>query len=102
MTNELIVGLCTLAGSVLGSAATLISANLTNKRSELRTRLFELARQVQAYHKLEELYKVALANELNKPPDTIMKDMRDKVEQSEGYTRPKMTQREAKNIIEKM
>jgi|688.fasta_scaffold1263472_2 hypothetical protein len=102
MKSEFLIGIFALAGSIVGAAATIISASLTSKRSDLKIKLLELARQVQAYHKLEGLYKVELAIQLGKAQDTVMKDMRDKVEAAGAYTRPKMTQGEAKRIIEKL
>jgi hypothetical protein len=102
MNSELLIGLFALAGSIVGASSTIISAFLTSKRSDYKNKILELARQVQAFHKLEELYKFELASQLGKSHDTVLREMRDKVEAAGAYTRPKMTQGEAKKIIEKL
>jgi hypothetical protein len=101
MASEIIVGTFALVGSIVGALATIVSTTIVTNRTNLIKRHLELARQVEAYHKLEELYKNTVASLQGRPADTIMKEMRDKVENAGGYARPKMTQTEARGIIEK-
>jgi hypothetical protein len=102
MINEIVAGLFAIAGSVVGAIATLLSTSCARRKELLVKRVLVLARQVQAYHKLEELYKFELGVLQEKSPDAVLRDMRSRVEAIDGYSRPTMTQAEAKKILEEL
>jgi len=99
METELAAGIFAILGAIVGGIFTLLAARAGNQWARARRHICRLSGQVAAYHRLEELYKEALASadpELGSTR-TILLAMRDHVE-SEGLTRPQMTGRDAQRI----
>ena len=101
MTDLVVMGVFTLAGGVLGFMGHYLSAKVGFDKSQTREIIKRLAGQVEAYHKLEELYKIEVASNTDQSPKTVLETMRKKVEKDDRLERPCMTGRQARDILEK-
>lgn len=101
MQSEIATGLFTIAGTIVGGVFTYLAARVGQRWDKARSDIKRLCEQVAAYHKLEELYKqrVAQLDPSGVRSKTVQQDMRDQVQDLEGYERPTMTANSAREIL---
>lgn len=100
MTEPIITGLFTLAGTLLGGLISYFIARNAKEIKTLKTQINLLSKQVISYWNLEKLYSEEVGNLLSKPAKTILQEYREKIE-SMDLERPTMTEKEAKRILTK-
>jgi hypothetical protein len=100
MNSEMITGLFTVAGAIVGGLATIAAARTERKWARAKSEILALAAQVAAYHKLEELYKIELTklDPTRGKPKTVMEQMRGQVQDIQGFVRPTMTAAQAREV----
>lgn len=99
MPGELVTGVFALLGALVGGLFTLLAARVSHDWKRVKRHVCRLAGQVESYHRLEELYKEALAaaEPERGAAKTVLQDMRSQVEE-EGLARPQMTARDAQRL----
>ena len=77
-----------------------LSARLDRRWDKAKRDIVLLSEQVAAYYQLESLYKAETASGSlkGKNSESILREMRDRVESNGKYERPKMTSADAKRI----
>ena len=99
MQTEIVVGVFTLGGAVIGGLFTYLSARISHNWTRAKTDSERLTKQVEGYHTLEGFYKEDMAklDPGHRQPKTILQEMRDRVEES-GCARPTMTANDARKL----
>ena len=97
--NEIIVGIFTVIGAIIGGFFSILSQIIINNKNKKKERFLELADQVRAYYNLEKEYIDFLSiNDPNKrAPMTIKKDFREIVQSKIGI-RPEITENMSEKI----
>ena len=93
-------GLFALGGVFIGGLFTLLAAKIGHDWTRVRRDMPRLAEQVASFHALEQEYAFRLYEaepELG-APGHIKTIMRDRVQQTDGFERPRMTAAEAREI----
>ena len=104
MDQQIVAGLFTLAGALLGGVITLATVRLDRRWGRAKKNIADLCQQVSAFYQLEQLYKEEVAtlranSDGSKPSaKTVMEEMRGRVQELEGQVRPTMTSRAADEI----
>ena len=101
MNESIISGIFTVIGAIVGVAGTIIATKLSERNSNLKNKLKQMARQVEAYWTLEELYSKEFGKLSNTPQKTVKENFRTKIEES-GVERPTMTANKAKEIVKEI
>lgn len=101
MNESVISGIFTVIGAIVGVAGTIIATKLSERNSNLKNKLKQMARQVEAYWTLEELYSKEFGKLSNTPQKTVKENFRTKIEES-GVERPTMTANKAKEIVKEI
>ena len=93
-------GLFTVLGAIVAGLFSYLIARTNTKWQKAQSVISKLTEQVANYHKLEEFYMNRVAElDPSKPSAvTVQKNMRSEVEDLDGFTRPRMTVREARDI----
>lgn len=99
MTAEIIVGIFSLGGALIGGLCSIVATSIGNKRTQIKADLADLADQVISYWNLENEYVEAFhdLDPEKRASKTIKEDFREIV-QSKGLERPKMTHNTALSI----
>lgn len=98
-----ISGLFALGGVLIGGFFTLRAAKLGHDWDSARRHIARLSEQAAAYHALEQEYAHALheADPGMGAPQHIKTLMRDRVQQLDGFERPTLTGRDAREIAKR-
>jgi hypothetical protein len=100
MTEPIITGLFTLAGTLLGGLISFLIARNEKEIRTLKSHVNILSNQVVSYWNLEELYSKEISNITSKNQRIVKQEYREKVEEI-GFERPTMTEKKAKEILTK-
>lgn len=98
--DNILSGLFSLAGMVIGGLFSLIPVLIANKNNQKNEAINDLCDQVGAYWNLEDLMAEKLTEIDNRSARTIKDEFRTMVSDEKG-TRPIMTQNEANRIRKK-
>ncbi len=104
MDQQIIAGLFTLAGALLGGLITIATTRLDRGWERAKRDIEQLCQQVSAFYQLELKYiekVVELSAQSGLPPparQTVMNEMRDQVQNLPGQVRPQMTTNAADRI----
>lgn len=97
--NEVIIsGVFTVLGAIVGAVGAIVAGNMSRRKVNVKHKAQQLAKQIEAYWNLENLYSEALGKLTNTSSKTVKEDFRSKVENL-GFERPTMTANKAKEII---
>jgi hypothetical protein len=99
MTETEVVAVASLVGAAIGGVISIAGVLLDRSRRKAADKVRILADQVAAYYDVVTLY----CSEINRlqpdrNPITILKEMRDRVEEADGAVRPDMTRKMAEKI----
>lgn len=104
MSEQIIIGLFTLAGTIaggfLGGFFSVRAAKIGYKKEEMEKDIKDLANQVKSYWHLEKEYLSQIKELSGKSEETIMKNTR-KIVANNGNDRPSMTASKADSILRK-
>jgi len=100
MSETIITGLFTLAGTFLGGFISYLIARNGKEIKTLKVQVNILSNQVIAYWNLEDLYSKEINTLTSKAQKTVKQEYREKVEEN-GFERPTMTEKRAKEILTK-
>lgn len=100
MSETVITGLFTLAGTFIGGLISFLIARNTKEINTLKSDVIILSKQVISYWNIERLYSEELSKLVSKPARTILHEYREKIESME-FERPTMTEKESKRILTK-
>jgi len=95
MSETVITGLFTLAGTFIGGLISFLIARNTKEINTLKSDVINLSKQVISYWNIERLYSEDISKLVSKPARTILNEYREKIESME-FERPTMTEKEAK------
>jgi len=98
MAEPIIVGLFTLAGTMLGGLISFLIARNAKETKTLKTQVNTLSKQVISYWNIEDLYSKEISKLTLKAQKTVKQEYREKIEAME-LERPTMTEKEAKKIL---
>lgn len=98
MSEQIVIGLFTLAGVFLGGFFSVWAAKIGYNKEKMERDIKDLANQVKSYWQLEKVYLSQLEKHTGLPPKTLMKNARKSVEKN-GYEYPKMTEKKADSIL---
>lgn len=104
MSEEIVIGLFTLAGTLaggfLGGFFSVRAAKIGYKKEKMEKEIKDLANQVKSYWLLEKEYLSQLKGYSGQSEDTLMKTTR-RIVANNGNEYPKMTANEADSILRK-
>jgi hypothetical protein len=104
MSEQVVIGLFTLAGTIaggfLGGFFSVRAAKIGYKKEIMEKDIKDLANQVKSYWLLEKEYLSQIKKLSDKSEDTIMRSTR-KIVAEKGHEYPKMTEKEADSILRK-
>ena len=100
MSEQIVIGLFTLAGVFLGGFFTVWAAKIGYNKVQMEKEIKLLANQVKSYWILEKKYLEQISKLSGKSKDTIMRETR-KIVAKDGYEYPKMTANDADLIRKK-
>ena len=104
MSEQIVVGLFTLIGTVVGACVggyfSVRAAKVGYKKEKMEKEIKDLANQVKSYWLLEKEYLSQIKGYSGISEDTIMKSTR-KIVANNGNEYPKMTANEADTILRK-
>ena len=95
MNESIISGFFTVVGAIVGVAGTILVTKLSERRNNLKGRLKQMARQIDAYWNLEDYYSKEYGKLSSTPPKTVNEKFRTMIEES-GCERPIMTAKKSK------
>jgi hypothetical protein len=98
MTEPIIIGLFTLAGTMLGGLISFLIARNAKEIKTLKSQVNTLSNQVISYWNIENLYSKEISKLTLKAQKTVKQEYREKIEAME-LDRPTMTEKEAKKIL---
>lgn len=98
MSEPIITGLFTLAGTLLGVLISYLIARNAKEIRTLKSQVNILSNQVISYWNIEELYSEELSNLTSKAQKTVKQEYREKIEAMD-LDRPTMTEKEARKIL---
>ena len=98
MAEPIIVGLFTLAGTMLGGLISFLIARNAKEIKTLKSQVNTLSKQVISYWNIEDLYSKEISKLTLKSQKTVKQEYREKIEAME-LERPTMTEKEAKKIL---
>jgi membrane protein YqaA with SNARE-associated domain len=100
MSEPIVKGLFTLAGTLLGGLISYIIARNAKEIKTLKSQVNILSNRAISYWNLEELYSKEISNLISKAQKTVKQEYREKIE-AMGLDRPRMTEKEVKKILTK-
>ena len=100
MSESIINGLFTLAGTLVGGVISFFITKSANDYKRLKSQVNILSNQIISYWNLEKIYSEEISSTSSKSAKTILQNYRDRVEEL-GMDRPIMTEKEAKKILMK-
>ena len=100
MSEQIVIGLFTLAGVFLGGFFSIWAAKIGYKKEKMEKDIKDLANQVKSYWLLEKEYLSQLEKHTGLPAKTLMGKTRKRVA-NHGNEYPKMTANEADSIRQK-
>ena len=100
MSEQIVIGLFTLAGVFLGGFFTVWAAKIGYNKVQMEKEIKLLANQVKSYWLLEKEYLSQLEKHTGLPAKTLMGNTRKRVANN-GNEYPKMTANEADSIRQK-
>jgi hypothetical protein len=99
MTETEVVAVASLGGAAIGGIATTLGVWLDRRRQRAAEDVRTLADQVAAYYDVVKLYCAEINRiQPDRNPTTILKEMRDKIEEADETVRPDMTRNAAEKI----
>lgn len=98
MNEAIISGIFTVSGALVGAVGAIVAGNISRRKVNLKHKVEQLAKQIEAYWNLESLYSDEFGKVTNTASKTVKEDFRSKVENM-GYERPTMTANKAREII---
>ena len=98
MNEAIISGIFTVSGALVGAVGAIVAGNISRRKVNLKHKVEQLAKQIEAYWNLESLYSDEFGKVTNTASKTVKEDFRSKVENM-GYERPTMTANKASEII---
>jgi cell division protein FtsB len=115
MEPAVINGIFTLTGVIIGGVLSFVTSKdekeknalnrqikeLQDKNTILHKEITKLCAQVSAYWNIEKAYSEELAQVTNQNSKSVLKKRRDIIERN-GYVRPTMTEKETRDILEKL
>ena len=102
MKEQIVIGLFTLGGAIVGGLFTYLAAKIGFKKEEMKKLIIYLAKQAKSFYILEQEY-LSEINTLNHnitPKDTIKKNAR-KAVKNKGYELITLTENDADKILQK-
>jgi hypothetical protein len=97
--SETVVAVASLGGAAIGGIATTLGVWLDRRRQRAAEHVRKLADQVAGYYDVVQLYCDEIHRlQPERNPKTILKEMRDKIEQADETARPDMTRKQAEKI----
>ena len=101
MSDVFFTGLFSVLGAFIGGAAAVFATKIDRKWQKAEGQIRRLCHELEAFHKLEELYKeeVAKLRPEHASAKTIQDEMRTQVEKLDGYKRPSITPSDIKKIL---
>lgn len=104
MSEQIIIGLFTIAGTIaggfLGGFFSIRAAKIGYKKEKMEKDIKDLANQIKSYWHLEKEYLSQIKELSGKSEETIMKNTR-KIVANNGNDYPRMTANEADSILRK-
>jgi membrane protein YqaA with SNARE-associated domain len=98
MTEPIVTGLFTLAGTLLGGLISYLIARNAKEIRALKSQVNNLSNQIISYWNLEKLYSEELSKINSKAQKTVLQEYRERIE-AMNLDRPTMTENEARKIL---
>ncbi len=110
MNDAMINGVFLLVATGIGGALTMLATRigakaeeLKNDNKKLRETVRKLLRQIEAYHKLEDLYAMEISSrDSGKAVRTIKVEFRDRLVEATDLDRPRMTANQARKHLDRI
>lgn len=97
----IIVAVSTLAGAAMGGFFAYLGSRNMKFITRIKAEHLKACEQIKAYYNLEALYADAISKQSQTPAETIKKQYRSKVEESDSFVRPTWTMRQAQDSIDR-